>query len=164
MSTRSDFLIRRMELADTGFVKRLIRKTIDICYPGAYPKEAVDFFKEHHSDENIRRRLDEGSPVVLELDGQIVGTGNLIGEEIVAVFVAPAFQGQGFGKAIMQHLEGSGWANGLHGVKLHSSLVSKGFYDSLGYSTLREACIEVANGKRLDYYEMEKALAPPEFT
>lgn len=153
-----------MEPADLGSVKRLIHQTIDTCYPGAYPKEAVAFFKEHHSDENIRRRLDEGSPVVLELDEQIVGTGNRIGEEIVAVFVAPAFQGQGFGKAIMQRLEDSGRTSGLGVAKLHASLVSKGFYDSLGYSTLREACIEVANGERLDYYEMEKVLAPPEFT
>jgi hypothetical protein len=37
-------------------------------------------------------------------------------------------------------------------------LPSKRFYDSLGYITLEETFLEVENGKRLDYYKMQKSL------
>jgi ribosomal protein S18 acetylase RimI-like enzyme len=58
----------------------------------------------------------------------------------------------------MSKLEKKAGSNGFDTVVLDSSLVSKRFYDDLGYEKVREAFIELPNGKRLDYYEMKRSL------
>jgi predicted GNAT family N-acyltransferase len=74
------------------------------------------------------------------------------------VFVEPALQKRGLGKLIMQKLEEKALSSAISIVKLDASLPSKKFYDSLGYVTLEETFLEVENGKKLDYYKMEKSL------
>jgi GNAT superfamily N-acetyltransferase len=94
----------------------------------------------------------------LEKDNQIIGIGTLLGDEIMRVFVDPAFQKRGFGKLIMQKLEEKALSAGIDIVKLDASLPSKKFYDSLAYVTLEKTFLEVENNERLDYYKMEKLL------
>lgn len=48
--------IRQAVLTDLNTVKNISELTISEIYPHYYPKGAVDFFLEHHSEENI---LDE---------------------------------------------------------------------------------------------------------
>jgi len=60
----------------------VIHKTIEEIYPKYYPKEAVDFFHNHHSKENMEKQLpDEYTLVIFEND-VITGTGTLIVNEI----------------------------------------------------------------------------------
>ena len=158
MSEQNDIFIRRFKNSDLDVVRRLIQSTIDACYSTAYPKEAIKFFKDYHSEENILKSAKEGYTVVLKKDNQIVGTGTIVNDHIMRVFVDPAFQKLGFGKVIMQKLEEKAFSTGLSVVKLDASLPSKRFYDSLGYVTLEETFLEVENGKKLDYYKMEKSL------
>ena len=141
-----------------GAVKDLICNTIDVCYSSAYPKEAVWFFKDWHCDENVLKDANEGDTIVLEKDSRIIGTGTIVGDEIKRVFIEPTFQKNGFGKLIMRKLEEKALLHGVSIVKLDASLPSKRFYDSLGYVTIEETFLEVENGKRLDYYKMEKLL------
>jgi GNAT superfamily N-acetyltransferase len=153
-----DISIREFRSSDLRVVRSLIYDTIDVCYSDAYPKEAVQFFKDWHCDEKILKRADEGYTVVLRKDNQTIGTGTLLSDEIAGVFVDPAFQKRGFGKLIMRKLEEKAFSLGISVVKLDASLPSKRFYDSLGYITLEETFLEVENGKRLDYYKMQKSL------
>lgn len=158
MSDRRNISIREFRSLDLGVVKSLIDRTIDTCYSSAYPKEAVQFFKDWHCDENILKGAREGYTFVLEKENQIIGTGTLLGDEVVRVFVEPVFQKRGVGKLIMQKLEEKALSTGIGVVRLDASLPSKKFYDSLGYMILEETSLEVENGKRLDYYKMEKPL------
>ncbi|MHC4365239.1 MAG: GNAT family N-acetyltransferase [Planctomycetota bacterium] len=158
MPKRENICIRKFESSDLDDVKSLIYRTIDVRYRPVYNEESVNFFKEWHGDEKISKGAEEGYAVVLEKDGQIVGTGTLLNNEIVRVFVEPKFQGRGFGRLIMRTLEEKGFSGGTSTVKLDASLPAKKFYDSLGYVTLEETFLEVENGKRLDYYKMEKSL------
>jgi len=150
--------MREFKSSDLDAVKELINHTIDVCYSSAYPKEAVQFFKEWHCDENILEGARHGYTIVLKKDYQVIGTGTLLDNEIVRVFVKPAFQKCGLGRLIMQKLEEKAFSAGIRFVQLDASLPSKSFYDSLGYVTLEEAFLEVENDKRLDYYKMEKTL------
>ena len=158
MSERNDISIREFKSSDLGVIKRLIYHTIDICYSDVYPKEAVQFFKDWHCDKSILKGANEGRTIVLEKNNQIIGTGTIVNDEVVRVFVEPEYQNLGFGKIIMRNLEAKALSQGISIVKLDASLPSKKFYDSLGYSTLQETFLEVENGKRLDYYKMEKSL------
>ncbi|MHC4154274.1 MAG: GNAT family N-acetyltransferase [Planctomycetota bacterium] len=150
--------MRKFKPSDLSVVKELIYRAIDVCYTGVYPKEAVQFFKEWHCDENILKGAREGYTIVLEKAGRIVGAGTLVAGEIVRVFVEPACQRQGYGKVIMCRLEEEAMSLGLSIIRLGASLRSKTFYDDLGYRTLEKTFLQVENNERLDYYKMEKRL------
>jgi len=158
VSEQNDIFIRKFKNSELDIIRSLIYNTIDACYSKAYPKEAIKFFKDYHSEENILKSAKEGYTVVLKKDNQIVGTGTIVNDHIMRVFVEPAFQKRGFGKLIMQKLEEKAISQGIKIVKLDASLPSKKFYDSLGYVTLEKTFLEVENGKKLDYYKMEKSL------
>ena len=138
MGEQDNVSIRDFRSTDLEAVRNLICRTIDISYPVAYSTEAIHFFKAFHSDERILDDAREGYTVVLELDGRIVATGTLTGSHVYRVFVEPT--------------------SGIDAVQLDASLVSRPFYETLGYQILRNAFIEVANGKTLDFHEMEKVL------
>ena len=153
-----DIQIRRFNKEDLQSVYQLIQNTIDISYQEAYPKGAVEFFKNYHSDEQIEKDALEGYTAVLELNNKIIGTGTLVGSNVRRVFIDPSYQLKGFGKLIMKNLEKKAYLNGLKTIDLDSSLVSKRFYDSLGYIAVKKDVIMVENNQRLDFYKMEKKL------
>jgi GNAT superfamily N-acetyltransferase len=158
MAKMKDISTRKFRPSDLGAVKDLICNTIDVCYSATYPKEAIKFFKVYHCEENILEGAEEGHAIVLEQDDRIVGTGTIVDGHIVRVFIEPEYQKLGFGKLIMRKLEAKASSQGISVVNLDASLPSKKFYDSSGYITLEETFLEVENGKRLDYYKMEKPL------
>jgi GNAT superfamily N-acetyltransferase len=150
--------IREFQKADLPALKTLVHKTIATCYPGYYGAEAVRFFIDYHNKEVILRDAQEGRTVILDKAGRILGTGTLVGEEIKRVFVDPIFQRQGFGRWIMRQLEQAAARQGAAAVKLDASLPAKTFYDRLGYLTVEPAFLTVENGRRLDFFKMQKAL------
>ena len=62
--------------------------------------------------------LNKGDTIVLQKDGQLIGTGTVLGNEIKRVFIDPAFQKHGFGKLIMRNLEAKAHAQGIKLVTL----------------------------------------------
>ncbi len=158
MSEQKNISIREFRPSDLAVVKRLILRTIDICYAEVYPKEAVQFFEDWHCDEKILEDANKEYTIVLEKNNQIVGTGTILEDEIKRLFVEAKLQKQGLGKFIMRKLEEKAASLGIDVIKLDASIPSKEFYDSLGYVTLEETFLEVENGKRLEHYKMEKSL------
>ena len=158
MSKQDNVTIRKFENSDLDAVSGLIQNTIDICYLDVYPKEAVRFFKDWHCDESVLKDAKEGYMIVLEVDNRIIGTGTVVGDEIKRVFVELAFQKNGLGMFLMQKLEEKALSAGIDVVKLDATLLAKKFYDLLSYVTLKETFLEVENGKKLDYYKMQKSL------
>ena len=150
--------IREFKNSDLAIVKSLVNKTIDTCYSSVYCAEAVQFFKDWHHDEKILENAEKGYTIVLEKNNKMVGTGTIVGNEIVRVFVDPKFQKCGIGQLIMNKLEEKALSLGIGVIKLDASIPAKKFYDSLGYVTLEETSLEVGNNRRLDYYKMQKSL------
>ncbi|MGV8080322.1 MAG: GNAT family N-acetyltransferase [Syntrophales bacterium] len=153
-------IIRPFHEAELPALHSMICDTIDASYSTAYPPRAVDFFKEHHSETRIAERSRKGEVIVLiaEQDGSILATGSLVGSEIVGVFVRLDHQGRGFGKIIMDRLEGMATAKGLSEVGLSISLPSRMFYEHLGYEVHAERAIDVGEGQCLKYWQGRKAL------
>jgi len=159
MNKRRNIGLRRFRQRDLAAVKTLIDNTIDTCYSADYPKEAIQYFKEYHCEENILKGTADGWTAVLEKNNRIIATGTIIDDHIMRVFVDPKFQKRGLGKLIMGKLEEKAISKGAKVVKLDASLPSKKFYDSLGYDTREKTYVEVENGKKLHYYKMNKVLA-----
>ena len=150
MCEQSGVEIREFRNGDLVNVKDLVYQTIDCCYPDFYCQEAVKFFKQWHHDDKILKDATEGYTIILEQGGRIIGTGTIVGNEIVRVFVESAFQKRGFGKLIMHKLEEKALSQDINIVKLDASLPSKKFYDLLGYVTLEETFVDLENNRRLD--------------
>jgi N-acetylglutamate synthase-like GNAT family acetyltransferase len=72
--------------------------------------------------------------------------------------VDPMAQRQGAGRQIMQYLEQRARSSGVAIVRLDASLPSKAFYDKLGYVTVEATFLPVENGRRLDFFRMQKEL------
>jgi GNAT superfamily N-acetyltransferase len=151
-------LIREFQRADLAALKALVHKTIATCYPSRYCAEAVRFFIDYHDAEAILRDAREGRTIVLDKASRILGTGTLVAGEIKRVFVDPTFQKQGFGRRIVQQLEEAATRQGVKTVKLDASLPSQVFYERLGYVTTQAAFLPVENGRRLDFFKMQKTL------
>lgn len=150
--------IREFQRVDLAALKALVQKTITTCYPGHYGPEAIRFFVSYHVEEAILRDAETGCTIVLDKAGRLLGTGTLVDDEIKRVFVAPAFQQQGLGRRILQHLEELAARQGAKTVTLDASLPSRTFYDRLGYVATEAASLPVENGRRLDFIKMRKTL------
>jgi GNAT superfamily N-acetyltransferase len=147
-----------MQEADLKAVHDLVQTTIQVSYGDVYPPEAINFFKHHHSKENILQDIERGYIVVAESDSRIVGTGTLVGNSVRRVFINPEYQRRGIGHLIAKELEQKAIAEGLGKIELSSSLKSRKFWESEGFAFVKEFALPVANDKHLIYFEMAKKL------
>ena len=152
--------IRRFRESDIGPLHRLIHETIDISYAEVYPPRAVEFFKKFHAEDKILERGRVGTILVVEEDGELVGTGSIVDGEIFAVFVHPKCQSGGRGKALMQRLEDQARAEGVVESELSVSLSSLKFYQGLGYEVVEERSRDLGEGQQLDFWAAKKKLTP----
>lgn len=150
--------LRDFRRSDTIALQEFIYLTIDACYSGVYPPRAIQFFKDYHCTENILDRSEKGQTVILEMGDKVIGTGTLLGNTILAVFVHPDFQRRGYGKDLMAELETRAEACGCTELELSVSLPSREFYQRLGYRLLKERSLDVGEGQTLVYWEARKSL------
>lgn len=148
--------MREFRPGDLAEVAALVRRTIDRSYAGIYPPLAVAHFHEHHTREEIAANAEQGSIVVVERDGRIVATGTLIGYDVRRVYVEPAWQGRGLGRAIMAELEARAAKQGVEEVQVYASLPAKPFYERLGYLAVEEGARDCGEGQVLRWIRMSK--------
>lgn len=158
MIAKEQISVREFRLADLDSVKELINRTIDVCYNGFYLEEVMNYFDMYNWDGNILKAARDGYIVVVETQGKIVGTGSVIGDTVLRVFIDPDHQKQGLGRVIMNELEKRAEANGVKILQLRALANARKFYESLGYSTVDRGLVEVDNDRHLEYYQMEKKL------
>ncbi len=153
-----EIIMRTAEPQDANSLRELVTETIDTCYFGIYPQEAIDYFIEYHNQKNVVNDILKGHCLILVTEEEFIGTGTLLGSNVRRVFVKPAYQNMGFGKRIMYKLEEKALEKGVKIMDLDSSLVAYSFYKALGYETIAEDKIPVKNGQSLKYYKMLKKL------
>lgn len=153
-----NYQIRQMKESDLLSVYDLVQSTIQVSYLEVYPTEAIEFFKNYHEKDNILKDAITGYTIIVQSGGEIIATGTLIGTNIRRVFVRPNFQNQGIGKSVVKRLEEKASLDKLSTLDLSASLISRHFWESLGFTFLRENFLPVPNGKKLIFYEMEKHL------
>lgn len=151
------FIIRQFENDDLEQVKVLIHKTIRFCYPLYYSYNVIEFFINLHNRQNILNNANEGYTLIALENEKIIATGCLNGLEIKAVYVDPRYQKMGVGKAIVNQLLVKARENGLVKIELDSTLNSKKFYDSMGFTTINKLSLPIKNSN-LDYFRMEISL------
>jgi N-acetylglutamate synthase-like GNAT family acetyltransferase len=150
--------VREFTEGDIPAVYSLLQNTIETSYREVYPPEAIELFKDHHSEEQILTDAAGGYMVVAEYNGEILGTGTLSGSNMRRVYINPPHQHRGIGKLITQELEKKALDEKLTTIDLAASLVSKRFWESRGYTVQKEDYVPVKNNKKLHFYRMSKTL------
>ena len=148
--------IRQSVLTDLSIIKNISEITISEIYPHYYPKGAVDFFLEHHSEENILDDIKK-KRVFLCLDTlqNTIGTITVKDNEICRLFVLPIYQGKGFGTEMLDFAERI-ISEQYHKVVLDVSLPAKKIYLKRGYKEIKFNIITTRDNDYLCYDVMEK--------
>lgn len=139
----------------TEQIFNLVQETIITIYPKYYPNEIVDFFCQLHNKEDIEEDIKNGCVSILLKGDILLGTGSYKDNHITRVYVAPAFQGQGYGSYIMQNLENT-IALKYDTVFLDASLPAIRLYKHRGYKTVEYGKCTVENDIVLVYEIMKK--------
>ena len=157
----TDTTIRRFTHDDLDVVHNLVHSTIDISYRPDYPEKVIKLFKEFHSREIILDDAENGCTLVALHDGEIVGTGTLLGGHIQRVFIKPCFQGRGTGTLIAEELERIAVENNVPVLDLSAALGSRTFWESLGFTVKEELFAPARKDVIIHYFAMEKTLDTP---
>lgn len=126
---------------------------------GAYSAEQMALWTRGHASD--------GYSVLMEkqfymgwLNDEPVATGmlDLADGEIGALFVLPAYMGQGLGKAMLAHLEGVARQQAIEQVVLDATLNAVSFYNACGYVGDEQAVYRSPSGLVLACVPMVKRL------
>lgn len=147
--------IRSASKADLETVKNITYETIQAIYPHYYPKGAVDFFIDHHNEENILEDISLGRVLLLE-EQVAVGTVTIKENEICRLFILPKEQGKGYGSLLLDYAEEQ-IGRRFVTVRLDASFSAKALYLRRGYKIIASPTILTISGDYLCYDIMEKS-------
>jgi GNAT superfamily N-acetyltransferase len=143
--------------AELRTVLHIVRETIRAVYPRYYPAGAVDFFLAHHSESAVSADLEAGIVYLcMTPEGIPAGTVTVKQNEIARLFVLPAFQGKGYGRALLEFAEQQIAAEHSE-IVLDASLPAKAIYLRHGYHETAYHTLSAGNDF-LCYDEMKKTL------
>lgn len=150
-------VIRSCQETELQKAYELIQVVIEAVYTRYYHKEAVDFFKAYYSLEALESAFEEESLYVVDNQGEVIGIGAVKLNEIRRVFIDIRYQGQGYGKDMVQFLEDLIDKNGYSEVILDGSLSGIEFYKKMGYEEQGFSQVELKQAT-LCYIKMRKPL------
>ena len=110
-----------------------------------YSKEQVEAWAPASFDiKDWSEKLSRLSPFIAEIDGTIVGYADLQVDGLIDHFYCHyQYQGQGVGRALMEHLFKVGTSKGIYCYYSAVSITAKPFYEKFGFSVSREQLVEV---------------------
>lgn len=144
------------KMNDADAIHAITQQTIRTIYPHYYPEGAVDFFLQHHNPKAIARDIQNGCVHLLwTADNQPIGTVTIRENEILRLFVLPAFQGKGYGKLLLDFAEAL--VSKIHPeIVVDASFAAKALYLKRGYRETEYHQIKTQNGDYLCYDVMQK--------
>lgn len=153
--------IKQAVLSDLRIIRNISEITISEIYPHYYPKGAVEFFLEHHNEDNILKDIKMNrSFICLDVSQDAIGTVTIKDNEICRLFVIPSCQGRGYGKEILDFAEKT-ISDKYSKVILAASLPAKKTYLKRGYKDTEFNIISTKNNDFLCYDIMEKQVCHP---
>ncbi len=148
----SGLTIRNYTPADCRSLLGLFYDTVHTVNAQDYSKEQLDAWADGRPDmEKWERSLKEHFTLVAELDGKIVGFGDIAPDGYLdRLYVHRDFQGMGIATALCDRLEA-----GFSRVTTYASITARPFFMKRGYRALRENIVE-RGGVKLKNHLMEK--------
>jgi len=130
--------IRAFEIADATGLSDLISTTLRISNVRDYPGDFLSKVEASLRPQSLRELAKERVILVAMEGDAIIGTASLGRDQVHAVFVHPARQGQGIGARLMEAVESEARARGERELILYAGLSAVPFYEANGWRTVRE--------------------------
>ncbi|UCJ17188.1 GNAT family N-acetyltransferase [Pseudomonas sp. MM211] len=130
--------IRAACAADADAISEVIVQALRQSNALDYPPSVIERVACNFTPAAIVQLLAIRLVLVAEIENAIVGTASLDGEVVRTVFVAPAVQGRGIGRALMCAIEQAALQAGVRRLSVPSSLTAQAFYVAQGYTLVRE--------------------------
>lgn len=103
-----------------------------------YSPEIIEGWLANRSAQGYLRGIGSGAIIVAEAASNVIGFGEGIPGEVLAVFVNPDFANRGIGSALLEHT--LRLAQKHQGpVRLESTLNAVGFYERFGFSQVERS-------------------------
>lgn len=147
--------IIKAEIKHCSDVLNITHTTIKSIYPHYYPEGAVNFFLDHHNENNILTDIKSGYVYMLIDKQKIIGTVTLKENELNRLFVLPEFQGMGFGRMLLEFSEDTIFKEHTE-IIISASLPAKKLYLKRNYIETGYNMIATQNGDFLCYDKMTK--------
>lgn len=154
--------IRRATQADKEAIWRVHGRAIRETCASHYPPEVIEIWAGGLRPGKYAEAIDRYEFFVAEVDGAVVGYGEL-GPEAGAVqglYVSPDVKG--VGRALLRTLEERARAYGLKSLRLTSSLNAVPFYERAGFKSVEVLTETIAPGVERASVRMSKELSANE--
>lgn len=141
---RQDISVRPMAAQDAPEAAGLIARCLTRVNSRDYAPEEIARLVAAHRPAAIREMIGAGDCWGCRVDGRIVGVTRLLPADdgdpqvgwLRTVFVDPAHQGRGAGRALIDAAEARARQMGMAVIRLGATITAHGFYQRLGYRDL----------------------------
>jgi len=143
--------------ADANALWQLFFNTVRTINRKDYSQEQVEAWASgQYNADYWTKRMKGLSPFVAELNGVIVGYTDLQEDGLIDHFFCHhEYQGQGVGKALMNHVMQVGQLRGVKRYYSEVSITARPFYEHFGFQVVKETLADM-DGQQLKYYQVEK--------
>lgn len=152
----TDIHIRPYRLSDLPQIERLVVDTIHAINRRDYTQEQAEVWADLAKKNLIARPLEKNHTYVAEINGQIVGFGEITSEGYLdRLYVHKDFQGRGIASKLLEVLE----SKVLHvrEIETDASITAKPFFLAKGY-LVKEKQVKDIKGISLVNFRMYKKL------
>jgi len=149
-------IIRRYRASDQSQVGQLFYDTVHTINRRDYTQEQVDASAPEACRSGLSRSLENSHAYVAEINGQIVGFGDITSEGTLdRLYVHKDFQRRGIASKLLEALEAK--ARELHLTEIHteSSITAKPFFLAKGYQ-VKEEQVKMVKGVPFINFKMYK--------
>ena len=146
-------VIRDYVEEDAEVLWKLFFNTVRNINRRDYSQSQVEAWaSDSYNSEYWPKRMNGLSPFVAEMDSVIVGYTDLQENGLIDHFFCHhEYQGQGVGRALMNHVLELGKSRGLQRFYSEVSITARPFYEHMGFQVVEEK-LEEMNGQYLKYY------------
>jgi len=125
--------IRKATLKDAGRISYLIKKNADQVTENNYSSEQLAAWKNDNTIKAINTKFAQREIFCAFINGKLVGTIGLEGNNLVGLYISYSKRGQGLGYELLVFLENYAKRKGITDLHLTATPNGYGFYLKNGY-------------------------------
>lgn len=133
-----EYEVRLARESDAATISAVILAALRTTNSQDYPPSVIERVELNFSPGAVLGLLAQRKVFVALAADHIVGTASLDGNVVRTVFVAPAAQGRGVGRQLMNELLRCASENGAASLSVPSTVTAERFYSKLGFRAVRD--------------------------